>query len=72
MDSFFVLFCSGSKIFSTFIGFLKSKDLNDGTEQALLSELTSLNDYLKDNVRLLAFSWSPSYSVPSRGERDYQ
>lgn len=39
----------GSKIFSTFIGFLKSKDLNDGTEQALLSELTSLNDYLKDN-----------------------
>ncbi|XP_057431007.1 glutathione S-transferase DHAR3, chloroplastic [Lotus japonicus] len=39
----------GSKIFSTFIGFLKSKDPNDGTEQALLSELSSFNDYLKDN-----------------------
>ncbi|KAK7276246.1 hypothetical protein RIF29_17383 [Crotalaria pallida] len=39
----------GSKIFSTFIGFLKSKDPNDGTEQALLSELTSFNDYLKEN-----------------------
>ncbi|KAJ3700588.1 hypothetical protein LUZ61_004293 [Rhynchospora tenuis] len=39
----------GSKIFSTFIGFLKSKDPSDGTEQALLSELTSFNDYLKDN-----------------------
>ncbi|MED6223383.1 putative glutathione S-transferase dhar2, chloroplastic [Stylosanthes scabra] len=30
---------TGSKIFSTFIGFLKSKDPNDGTEQELLSEL---------------------------------
>uniref|UniRef100_A0A0E0A767 GST N-terminal domain-containing protein n=1 Tax=Oryza glumipatula TaxID=40148 RepID=A0A0E0A767_9ORYZ len=40
---------SGSKIFSTFIGFLKSKDPNDGTEQALLSELTSFDSYLKDN-----------------------
>ncbi|KAL5199319.1 hypothetical protein ABZP36_020522 [Zizania latifolia] len=39
----------GSKIFSTFIGFLKSKDPSDGTEQALLSELTSFNSYLKDN-----------------------
>ncbi|KAK7285265.1 hypothetical protein RJT34_20030 [Clitoria ternatea] len=39
----------GSKIFSTFIGFLKSKDPNDGTEQALLSELSSFNDYLKEN-----------------------
>ncbi|KAJ1387094.1 Thioredoxin-like superfamily [Sesbania bispinosa] len=39
----------GSKIFSTFIGFLKSKDLNDGTEQALLNELSSFNDYLKEN-----------------------
>ena len=39
----------GSKIFSTFIGFLKSKDPNDGTEQALLSELTSFDSYLKDN-----------------------
>ncbi|KAI9118679.1 hypothetical protein K1719_010124 [Acacia pycnantha] len=40
----------GSKIFSTFIGFLKSKDPNDGTEQALSSELGSLNEYLKENV----------------------
>jgi hypothetical protein len=40
----------GSKIFSTFIGFLKSKDPSDGTEQALLDELTSFDSYLKDNV----------------------
>ncbi|KAL5225714.1 hypothetical protein ABZP36_012353 [Zizania latifolia] len=39
----------GSKIFSTFIGFLKSKDPSDGTEQALLSELTSFDSYLKGN-----------------------
>ncbi|XP_062005286.1 glutathione S-transferase DHAR3, chloroplastic [Rosa rugosa] len=39
----------GSKIFSTFIGFLKSKDPKDGTEQALISELSTFNDYLKDN-----------------------
>ncbi|CAA0821039.1 Glutathione S-transferase DHAR3- chloroplastic [Striga hermonthica] len=39
----------GSKIFSTFIGFLKSKDPSDGTEQALLAELGSFNDYLAEN-----------------------
>ncbi|KAK1410639.1 hypothetical protein QVD17_37176 [Tagetes erecta] len=39
----------GSKIFSTFIGFLKSKDANDGTEQALLNELSAFNDYIKEN-----------------------
>ncbi|KAL6605893.1 hypothetical protein ACP70R_041546 [Stipagrostis hirtigluma subsp. patula] len=39
----------GSKIFSTFIGFLKSKDPSDGTEQALLNELSSFDSYLKDN-----------------------
>ncbi|XP_010558606.1 PREDICTED: glutathione S-transferase DHAR3, chloroplastic [Tarenaya hassleriana] len=39
----------GSKIFSTFIGFLKSKDPGDGTEQALLNELSSFNDYIKEN-----------------------
>ncbi|XP_020584587.1 glutathione S-transferase DHAR2-like [Phalaenopsis equestris] len=39
----------GSKIFSSFIAFLKCKDPNDGTEQALLSELTAINDYLKEN-----------------------
>ena len=41
---------SGSKIFSTFIGFLKSKDPSDETEEALLNELTSFDSYLKDNV----------------------
>lgn len=39
----------GSKIFSSFIGFLKSQDSNDGTEQALLAELASFNDYIKEN-----------------------
>lgn len=39
----------GSKIFSTFIGFLKSKDPSDGTEQALLNELSALDTYIKDN-----------------------
>ncbi|XP_057492024.1 probable glutathione S-transferase DHAR2, chloroplastic [Actinidia eriantha] len=39
----------GSKIFSTFIGFLKSKDPSDGTEQALLNELGAFNAYLKEN-----------------------
>lgn len=39
----------GSKIFPTFVGFLKSKDPADGTEQALLSELSAFNDYLKEN-----------------------
>lgn len=39
----------GSKIFSTFIGFLKSKDPKDGTEQVLLDELSTFNDYLKEN-----------------------
>ncbi|XP_076934707.1 glutathione S-transferase DHAR2-like [Bidens hawaiensis] len=37
----------GSKIFSTFIGFSKSKDPNDGTEQALLNELSAFNDCIK-------------------------
>ncbi|KAH9675498.1 glutathione S-transferase DHAR3 [Citrus sinensis] len=39
----------GSKIFSMFIGFLKSKDPSDGSEQALLNELNSFNDYIKEN-----------------------
>ncbi|MBA0548256.1 hypothetical protein Golax_016197 [Gossypium laxum] len=46
----------GSKIFSTFIGFLKSKDPSGGTEQALLDELSSFNDYIKENVRPLSGS----------------
>ncbi|KAF3668668.1 Glutathione S-transferase DHAR3, chloroplastic [Capsicum annuum] len=40
----------GSKIFPKFVAFLKSKDSSDGTEQALLDELTAFNDYLKDNI----------------------
>ncbi|OMO55487.1 hypothetical protein CCACVL1_27221 [Corchorus capsularis] len=40
---------AGSKIFSTFIGFLKSKDPSDGTEQALLNELSLFNDHIKEN-----------------------
>uniref|UniRef100_A0A0C9QNQ0 TSA: Wollemia nobilis Ref_Wollemi_Transcript_15797_1090 transcribed RNA sequence n=1 Tax=Wollemia nobilis TaxID=56998 RepID=A0A0C9QNQ0_9CONI len=39
----------GSKIFSTFIGFLKSHDPNDGSEQALLNELCALDEHLKAN-----------------------
>lgn len=37
----------GSKIFSTFVAFLKSKDSNDGSEQALLHELEALEKHLK-------------------------
>ncbi|XP_050229940.1 glutathione S-transferase DHAR3, chloroplastic [Mercurialis annua] len=43
----------GSKIFSTFVAFLKSKDASDGTEQALLSELDAFNDYIKENGPLI-------------------
>lgn len=39
----------GSKIFSTFVAFLKSHDPNDGTEQALLNELRALDEHLKAN-----------------------
>ncbi|KAL9233719.1 hypothetical protein vseg_008677 [Gypsophila vaccaria] len=39
----------GSKIFPAFVGFLKSKDPNDGMEQELLNELNSFNDHLKEN-----------------------
>ncbi|XP_027077559.2 glutathione S-transferase DHAR3, chloroplastic-like [Coffea arabica] len=44
---------AGSKIFSKFIGFLKSKDPSDGTEKALLDELSAFNDYLKENGPLI-------------------
>ncbi|KAL5721841.1 valine--tRNA ligase [Ranunculus cassubicifolius] len=49
----------GSKIFPTFVGFLKSKDPKDGTEMALLYELTSLNDYLKENISAPDLSLAP-------------
>ncbi|KAI5401900.1 Glutathione S-transferase dhar2, partial [Lathyrus oleraceus] len=39
----------GSKIFGTFVSFLKSKDSNDGTEQALVAELNALEEHLKAN-----------------------
>lgn len=39
----------GSKIFPCFVKFLKSKDPSDGSEEALVAELTILNDHLKDN-----------------------
>lgn len=42
--------CSGSKIFSCFVKFLKSKDPNDGSEQALLDELRALDEHLKAHV----------------------
>ncbi|XP_023547271.1 uncharacterized protein LOC111806131 isoform X2 [Cucurbita pepo subsp. pepo] len=37
----------GSKINGAFVKFLKSKDPNDGSEQALLEELKALNEHLK-------------------------
>ncbi|XP_058204724.1 glutathione S-transferase DHAR2-like [Rhododendron vialii] len=37
----------GSKIFPSFVKFLKSKDPNDGSEQALLDELKALDEHLK-------------------------
>ena len=37
-------------IFPTFIKFVKSKDSNDGSEQALLEELKALNEHLEKNV----------------------
>ncbi|KAB5538869.1 hypothetical protein DKX38_016402 [Salix brachista] len=44
----------GSKIFSSFIKFLKSKDPSDGSEQALLEELKALDDHLKANGPFIA------------------
>ncbi|XP_061998574.1 glutathione S-transferase DHAR2-like [Rosa rugosa] len=37
----------GSKIFGSFVTFLKSKDPSDGSEQALLNELKALDEHLK-------------------------
>ncbi|XP_074286710.1 glutathione S-transferase DHAR2-like isoform X1 [Silene latifolia] len=39
----------GSKIFSAFVNFLKSKDANDGTEQTLLDELKALDEHLNSH-----------------------
>ena len=43
----------GSKIFSTFVAFLKSKDATDGTEKALVDELQALDGHLKAHVSQL-------------------
>lgn len=57
-------FYRGAKIFSTFIGFLKSKSSDDGTEQTLLIELISFNNYLKENVSLLScFQHDPAFEL---------
>lgn len=40
----------GSKIFPSFVKFLKSKDPNDGSEQVLLAELQALDEHLKKHV----------------------
>jgi glutathione dehydrogenase/transferase len=40
----------GSKIFSCFVTFLKSKDPNDGSEKALLNQLQALEEHLKAHV----------------------
>nr|TKS17713.1 dehydroascorbate reductase [Populus alba] len=44
----------GSKIFPSFVKFLKSKDPNDGTEQALLEELKALDGHLKAHGPFIA------------------
>ncbi|KAI3934083.1 hypothetical protein MKW92_029801 [Papaver armeniacum] len=40
----------GSKLFGSFVTFLKSKDASDDSEQALVSELSALEDHLKAHV----------------------
>jgi len=57
----------GSKIFSAFVSFLKSKDATDGTEQALVDELKALEEHLKlhgtyvcgENVTAVDLSLAP-------------
>ncbi|KAL4379534.1 hypothetical protein GQ457_02G023030 [Hibiscus cannabinus] len=44
----------GSNIFGTFVTFLKSKDANDGSEQALLNELKALDEHLKAHGPFIA------------------
>ncbi|PKA51918.1 Glutathione S-transferase DHAR2 [Apostasia shenzhenica] len=39
----------GSKIFFSFVTFLKSKNPNDGSEQALVNELNALDEHLKNH-----------------------
>ncbi|MBA0871347.1 hypothetical protein Goshw_024471 [Gossypium schwendimanii] len=44
----------GSKIFGTFITFLKSKDANNGSEQDLVNELKALDEHLKGHGPFIA------------------
>jgi chloride intracellular channel protein 1 len=44
----------GSNIFGSFVSFLKSKDSNDGTEQALVAELNALDEHLKAHGPFIA------------------
>uniref|UniRef100_A0A2P2IQF9 Dehydroascorbate reductase n=1 Tax=Rhizophora mucronata TaxID=61149 RepID=A0A2P2IQF9_RHIMU len=44
----------GSKIFPSLVKFLKSKDPNDGSEQALLEELKALDDHLRQHGPFIA------------------
>jgi chloride intracellular channel protein 1 len=50
----------GSNIFGSFVSFLKSKDSNDGTEQALVAELNALDEHLKAHGPFVAGE-KPSY-----------
>ncbi|KAK8510260.1 hypothetical protein V6N13_103854 [Hibiscus sabdariffa] len=44
----------GLKIFGAFVTFLKSKDANDGAEQALVNELKALDEHLKGHGPFIA------------------
>lgn len=50
-SNFFYIHSRGSKIFPSFVKFLKSKDPNDGSEQTLLDELRALDEHLKAHVK---------------------
>ncbi|XP_065872128.1 glutathione S-transferase DHAR2-like [Euphorbia lathyris] len=45
---------AGSKVFPAFFKFVKSKDPNDGSEQALLEELKALDEHLKAHGPFIA------------------
>ncbi|KAH7307755.1 hypothetical protein KP509_22G075700 [Ceratopteris richardii] len=45
---------AGGKVFPCFVKFLKSKDSSDGTEEALVAELKSLNEHLKEHGPYIA------------------
>jgi hypothetical protein len=55
----------GSKIFSTFIAFLKSKDATDGTEKALVDELQALDEHLKAHVSQLTLFFDVDVATAS-------